>query len=866
MADAEEPAVPPAETKEEELYDAALRGDVGHLKVLLGAGADPRARTAEGRGRDWTCPHIAAAANGNTEAAAVLFASGADVAAETNACQGRRGRRATHWKGTDALTAAAIGGHLAVVEVIFEQRVLRRKVTVEVNGEDACITLRSKLLEQLGSGGAVKPAPLMLAAVMGKLAVVQRLLQEGASVSTTKNHLLTALKCAVIGRHPDIAMLLLEHGAAPEAADRKGSDAGPPLDSYDGVFAIEPALHTAAKTGCAETVRRLLERGARIDLRGRGDFRSGGTALMAAARFGHADIAERILEAAAAAKNLDSTLADLNHTYGEGPSALTLAAEYGRLDAAKLLLDAGAPYRVADNNEGYDYEGVTTALLRCVQGQCEARYQAKRREDARKGQDKYGLSSGLDGHWERMTDDFRRSHPGVLTPPRFRGGDQEYMALIGMLCDHDGGKMLDMADEFGQSALIVAASAGRCDVAELILDKLGAINPARAHAHLNGVYTGVGNCGEGDCACSAGGSGGSALARAAARGHTTMAKMLLARGAAVQDPVDPDGLAAASSALELAAKHGHIDIALELLESGADTEAQGKQGATTALYSAVEGTQYPSEVKLDMLELLMEFGADPNHQIALEGWTHFGNTPLNMTAKKNETEIVRRLLSYGVDWMQTADHKRASHWGQDTQVCKDCTARDFAAIANGRDSKEGTKSTDHMAFMDAVWGMPNPEDFSPARFAIESRHHRELRAGLRHCHITFEPNDRRGMRLAAAASVVASWPGAPPVCSTTAAVAEAVQKVARAGWKKDSPWSPINHWLQPRHVKVLAQTVLLCHLRAKAKNSRTLLDTPPEIWHLVLAHALGRDTLKPEGMPLPRFEFRVKPPLEQTDK
>ena len=280
----------------------------------------------------------------------------------------------------------------------------------------------------------------------------------------------------------------------------------------------------AAATGCVDTVRHLLKHGAHIGLSGT----MVGTALMAAGKFGNKDVAQLILEEAAARK-VDNTLLDLNHDRDEGPSALMLAAEYGRLDTARYLLDNGAPYRVADPVlAGYEYEyeydtdyervTTTTALLKCVDGQERASYYAKELRYVR--QDK-------DHHWCMMTANMTRGMfkhiGGDFEPSKLRGADLEYVKLITMLCDHDGGKMLDMSDECGRSPLILAVGAGRHDIVKIILDKLQH-DPARFRTHLNNIYT----------ACA---PGGSALARAAANGDGTMVTFLLEKGASVNYPV-----------------------------------------------------------------------------------------------------------------------------------------------------------------------------------------------------------------------------------------------------------------------------------------------------------------------------------------
>ena len=333
----------------------------------------------------------------------------------------------------------------------------------------------------------------------------------------------------------------------------------------------------------------------------------------------------------------------------------------------------------------------------------------------------------------------------------------------------------------------------------------------------------------------------------------------------------PGGLAAADSALALAARNGHLSITLDLLNAGADIEAKGQDGAETALYSAAK-MGHP-----DVLELLMEHGADADYHIDLEDWSNTGWTPLIQAANHNKTESVRQLLSYGVNRMKTSPARETQH-GRFYHHCnhyyceglitlpidENWTAGDFVVHM----SKHEKGDPNHQAFMKAIFDVTE-ENFSSARFAIESRHYRELRSGLRRGNIVFERKDRRGRNLIAAASCRAAWPGAPPVCSVTLAIAKAVEKVALVGWTPNSPWSPINHWLQPDHVKGLAKTVLLCVQRSMVSHTATPVlpvNVPAEICHIIIAYTLGRGTPKPQGMRVQPFNFRKTSPREEEPK
>lgn len=107
----------------------------------------------------------------------------------------------------------------------------------------------------------------------------------------------------------------------------------PPLNELD--IRGQTALHVAARSGCVECVRRLLDAGADPNVVDRSRW----TPLMLAARYGHFEVAERLLRAGA----------DVNHQGFRRWTPLHLAVRNSREGVAALLLATGADGEITDD-------------------------------------------------------------------------------------------------------------------------------------------------------------------------------------------------------------------------------------------------------------------------------------------------------------------------------------------------------------------------------------------------------------------------------------------------------------------------------------------------------------------------------------
>jgi ankyrin repeat protein len=172
---------------------------------------------------------------------------------------------------------------------------------------EAAVAASTQVIEQLLEAGAnpgLAPkdgeTPLMIVARSGNVAAARLLIEHGADVNAKEAWRdQTALIWAAAQKQPAMVELLLEHGADPNARSKP--------NDWDRQVSAErrrqyrpfgglTALLYAAREGCAECARVLVEGGADIDLAGS----RGVTPLMMALDNLHFDTAAYLLEAGAA--------------------------------------------------------------------------------------------------------------------------------------------------------------------------------------------------------------------------------------------------------------------------------------------------------------------------------------------------------------------------------------------------------------------------------------------------------------------------------------------------------------------------------------------------------------------------------------
>ena len=253
--------------------------DCGIVDDLLKAGADPNSPH-----RHYGTPLQLAAAQGSIQVMKLLVGQGADVNYPATA------------RGQTALQAAVDNASEDCIRYLLQQG-------AKVNGPPP-------------SEGHTA---LQIACLQGRLPLVKFLLEQTAEVNASgsilRDH--TALQAGALGGHLDVVNLLLRAGADVNARA-----------SHHGLTAIQ----AASKSGSLEVFKVLYEAGAIVATPLR---RGGMSALQAASRMGHISIVERLLAIPEV---------DINEkpAVENGFTALQAACKGSHPDIAKLLLQAGA--------------------------------------------------------------------------------------------------------------------------------------------------------------------------------------------------------------------------------------------------------------------------------------------------------------------------------------------------------------------------------------------------------------------------------------------------------------------------------------------------------------------------------------------
>jgi ankyrin repeat protein len=268
-------------------------------------------------------------------------------------------------RGQTALMWAASERHADVVRLLIEKGASVHARTVPLKPSESAEAPRSAAAAP--SNGANEFTPLLFAARVGDLASVQLLLDAGANVNDTAADGVSALVLATLRGHVDVATLLLENGADPNAAGAGYTALHWASGSWETeltVTSITPDREgeewvtvAGLRGGRLDLIKALLKHGADPNARIRktparvGSSKNpglpeleGATPFVLAAMSGSAEVM-RVLAAQGADVRLTTNrngtplmaAAGLGRVLGE-----VLVPESDTLAAARLLLDIGA--------------------------------------------------------------------------------------------------------------------------------------------------------------------------------------------------------------------------------------------------------------------------------------------------------------------------------------------------------------------------------------------------------------------------------------------------------------------------------------------------------------------------------------------
>ena len=351
-------------------------------------------------------------------------------------------------------------------------------------------------------------------------------------------------------------------------------------------------------------------------------IRFGATALLIVALTAGSTAGDRSVSDAtkardvAAVRELLKQGADVNAAEGDGMTALHWAASLGEPVLTQMLLSAGANVRATTR-----LGGITPLHLASQAGHAQVVAAF--------------LAAGVDPNLATATG----ATPLMLAA---RSGSVETATRLVEV----GADVNRAESAFGQTALMVAAGLDRADVVRLLLSR-GADGKAASSVvdlrALTAPAEGDGRPGASGSADSdvpgvtrsfrynelIGAQGGlTALHFAARQGSTSAAHALVEGGVDVNLPSPGDE----ASPLLVAIINGHLDLAAYFLEHGADPNLDSDAGVSP-LYATVNVqwapiAAYPqprahlqqSHTYLDLMNLLLEKGADPNARLRRKVW------------------------------------------------------------------------------------------------------------------------------------------------------------------------------------------------------------------------------------------------------
>jgi ankyrin repeat protein len=460
-------------------------------------------------------------------------------------------------------------------------------------------------------------APVADAASRGDLATVRTLLKQGADVNASRGDGMTALHFAADRGDAAMTEMLIYAGA--------NVDAGTRIGQYT-------PLHIASRSGHAAVVKALLAAGADPNER---TSPSGVTPLHLAAESGSVETATLLLDKGA----------DINAKEAEWEQTpLIFAAEEDRVPMIKLLVARGA--KVDGKTKALDLPKQQAADRQASQLQ-------RRIIDASVPKGQTPTPTQMQTAIEAMREFYTTGKmpdapaaaagPAAGPPPGGRGARGGGGAGAGF----GGGRAAAAADpteppDLTSAGLDQTAATGQGGAAQAI-DRLNQDGPAPLIAAKGGL---------------------TALHHAVRQGYVDATTALLDAGADINEKTG-DG----HEPLLVALINGQFDVAMELIKRGADVNVASDSHGVTPLWAAVNAmwqprTRFPQPQEmehqhatyLDVMQALLDKGADPNARIRVHPWymvyTDCGNANCGLSNAAGSTAFWRAAYGTDVDAMK----------------------------------------------------------------------------------------------------------------------------------------------------------------------------------------------------------------------
>ena len=483
------------------------------------------------------------------------------------------------------------------------------------------------------SGMTPSDSPVADAAMRGDLEGVRSLLRSGADVNGAQGDGMTALHWAAQRGERELTEILLYAGAQVDAGTRIGS---------------YTPLHIAAREARPGVVEVLLRAGADPAL---ASTNSGATALHLAARSGDRRVIELLIEHGA---SVDAKAGSWEQT------PLIFAAALNRVDAIEALITAGAdPDRASAVVDVVEMAAADEAAERRLEEAIEGF-----REQQAGGPDWQPTPSQVQAAVDlarqvqtRWTEISREEADSSEADESGAGADEESDdpadAEVESYVDDDyeGNDETDGAS--AQESSTEPVPGEDADTPQETVEPDDDEPRPLSYAEQVGSWGGL-----------------TPLHHAVRQGHVEATRTLLAAGADI-DRTSGDG----TTPLLMAAINGQWDLAQFLIEAGADPNRASDAG-TTPLYAVLErewqpraSYAHPTEhqrqqtTHLEMMELLLEAGADPNARLSRHLWymeytfgvlrgsgiNLQGATPFWRAAYALDVEAMKLLASFGAD-------------------------------------------------------------------------------------------------------------------------------------------------------------------------------------------------------------------------